>query len=135
MPGPDKIVLLLRSTMMTLNDALQTGNFTVLHDIGAPSFRDLNSPARLSGEFADLASRGVDLSATSIITPQVTEAPTLDQQKGMLHVKGYFPGQPVQIDFDVIYQAVGGQWRIFGLAVQPVASLPSIGSKSVPEQK
>jgi hypothetical protein len=53
----------------------------------------------------------------------------------MFHVKGYFPGQPVQIDFDVLYQAVGGQWRLFGLAVQPVTSLPSIGSKSVPEGK
>jgi len=121
--------------MVTLNDALQTGNFTVLHDIGAPSFREANSAARLSQEFADLASRGVDLSATAIIAPQITETPTLDQQKAMFHVKGYFPGQPVQIDFDVLYQAVGGQWRLFGLAVQPVTSLPSIGSKSVPEGK
>jgi hypothetical protein len=123
MPNPDKIVLLLRNTMVTLNDAIQTGNFTVLHDIGAPSFRDANSPARLSQEFTDLASRGVDLSATSIIAPQVTEAPTLDQQKGMLHVKGYFPGRPVQIDFDVLYQVVGGKWRLFGLSVQPVTPL------------
>jgi hypothetical protein len=74
----------------------------------------------LSRAFTDLASRGVDLSATSIVAPQRTEAPTLDQQKGMLHVKGYFPGQPVQINFEVLYQAVGGQWRLFGLSVQPV---------------
>jgi hypothetical protein len=71
MPGPDKIVLLLRSTMMTLNDAIQTGNFTVLHDVGAPSFRDANSAAQLPREFIDLESKGVDLSATSIIAPQV----------------------------------------------------------------
>jgi hypothetical protein len=81
-------VLLLRSTLITLNDAIQTGNFTVLRDMGAPGFRDANSPARLSRAFTDLASRGVDLSAVSVITPQLMEAPTLDQQKGMLHLKG-----------------------------------------------
>ena len=45
------------------------------------------------------------------IAPQLSEAPALDQQKGMLHLKGYFPGQPVQINFDILYQAVGGRWR------------------------
>jgi hypothetical protein len=124
MPDSDKIVLLLRNTLITLNDAVQTGNFTVLHDIGAPGFRETNSPARLSQNFADLASRRVDLSAVAVIAPQITEAPTLDQQKGMLHVKGYFPDQPVQIDFEMLYQAVGGQWRLFGLSVQPVTPLP-----------
>jgi hypothetical protein len=38
MPDAEKIVLLLRSTPLTLNDAIQTGNFTVLRDVGAPGF-------------------------------------------------------------------------------------------------
>jgi hypothetical protein len=55
----------------------------------------------------------------SVISPQLTEAPSLDQEKGMLHLKGYFPGQSVQINFEVLYQSVGGRWRLFGLSVQP----------------
>ena len=47
MPDAEKIVLLLRTTLITLNDALQTGNFTVLRDMGAPGFRDANTAARL----------------------------------------------------------------------------------------
>jgi hypothetical protein len=112
----------LRSTLNTLNDAIQTGNFTVLRDMGAPSFRDANSAARLSQLFSDLASNGVDLSAVSIIAPQPTEAPTFDQQKGILHLKGYFPGQPVQINFEMLYQVVNGRWRLFGLSVQPASA-------------
>jgi hypothetical protein len=54
---------------------------------------------------------------------QVTEAPTLDPEKGMLHLKGYFPGQPVQINFEVLYQAVNGRWRLFGLSVQRANSI------------
>ena len=37
MPDAEKIVLLLRVTLITLNDAVQTGNFTVLRDMGAPA--------------------------------------------------------------------------------------------------
>jgi hypothetical protein len=122
MPDAEKIVLLLRNTLITLNDAIQTGNFTVLRDKGAPSFREANSAARLGQAFSDLARSGVDLSAVSVITPQLSEAPTLDQEKGMLHVQGYFPSQPVQINFEVLYQSVAGRWRMFGISVQPSAA-------------
>jgi hypothetical protein len=125
MPDAEKIVLLLRNTLVTLNDAIQTGNFTVLRDRSAPGFRDANSAAKLSQAFSDIASKGVDLAAVTVITPQLSEPPGLDQQKGMLHLKGYFPGKPVQIGFEVLYQAVGGQWRLFGLSVQPVPSQAS----------
>ena len=123
MPDAEKIVLLLRNTLITLNDAIQTGNFTVLRDIGSPGFRESNSAMRLSQAFSNLASTGVDLSAVSIITPQLTEAPSLDQQKGMLRIKGYFPGNPMQINFEVVYQAVNGRWRVQGLSVQPVSPM------------
>ena len=124
MPDAEKIVLLLRNTLITLNDAIQTGNFTVLRDRAAPGFREANSAARLGQIFSDLTSRGVDLSVVSVISPQLTETPTLDQEKGMLSIKGYFPGQPVQIDFEVLYQSVGGRWRLFGLSVQPATPTP-----------
>ena len=133
MPDAEKIVLLLRNTLITLNDAIQTGNFTVLRDMGAPGFRDANSAARLSQAFSNIASQGIDLSAVSIIAPQLTEPPGLDQQKGMLHLKGYFPGTPVQINFELLYQVVDGRWRVFALSVQPANSTaqpPSVPGKA-----
>jgi len=132
MPDAEKIVLLLRSTLNTLNDAIQTGNYTVLRDKGAPGFTQANSSARLSQSFADLASRGVDLAVVNIIAPQLTDPPGLDQAKGFLRLKGYFPGQPVQINFEVIYQAVNGRWRLFGLSVQPAAPMPAAASAAPP---
>ncbi len=128
MPDAEKIVLLLRTTLLTLNDALQTGNFTVLRDKGAPGFRNANTPAQLSQAFSDLASRRIDLAPVSVLSPQLSEPPALDRQKGMLHLKGYFPGQPVQINFEVLYQAVDGRWQLFGLSVQP-SSPAAQGSK------
>src|SRR5262249_49883840 len=102
-----------------LNDAIQTGNFTVLRDRAAPGFRDANSAANLSQAFANLIRSGVDLSTVSVISPQLTKAPSLDQQTGMLNLQGYFPTPNAQVDFEVLYQSVGGRWRLYGLSVQP----------------
>jgi hypothetical protein len=132
MPDADKIVLLLRSSLLTLNDALLTGNFTVLRDVAAPSFRETNSAARLSEIFGGIARQGVDLAAVAILVPQLTEPPMLNQKTNMMRIKGYFPGQPVRIDFEVIYQAVGSRWRLFGLVVQPTASASNPAAASAP---
>jgi hypothetical protein len=56
--------------------------------------------------------------------PQLTEAPVLDQEKGMLNIKGYFPTTPVQINFEMLFQSVAGRWRLFGLSVQPSNAAP-----------
>ena len=133
-PDGERIVLLLRNTLVTLNDAIQTGNFTVLRDRAAPSFRDANSAARLSQAFADLASRNMDLSWVAVVSPQLTEAPGIDQKNGLLRLRGYFPLQGSQIDFEVLYQAVDGRWRLFGLSVQPGAPKqpPTAAGSAVP---
>lgn len=120
MPEAEKVVLLVRSTLLTLADAVQTGNFTVLRDKGAPGFRDANSAAKLSQIFASMMAQGIDLTAVSVLTPVLAEPPQLDQQNGMLRIKGSFPGQPVRIDFDLMFQAVGGRWMLFGISANPV---------------
>jgi len=55
----------------------------------------------------------------SVLNPQLTEAPVLDQEKGMLNIKGYFPTKPVQINLEVLYQSVAGRWQLFGISVTP----------------
>lgn len=127
MPEAETIVLLLRTTLLTLNDALQTGNFTVLRDVAAPGFRDVNSAARLSGIFGNLMRQGADLAPVAILTPQLSEPPTIDLKTSMLRIKGSFhgqsgPGQPGRLDFEIVYQPVRGHWRLFGIAVQPAAA-------------
>jgi len=133
MPDADKILLLVRTTLLTFNDALQTGNFTVRRDMGAPGFREANTAARLAQAFAPFAAQGVDLSAVAIAAPQLTEVPVLEGPRQMLHLKGYFPGQPLQIDFEILYEPVANRWRLFGLsanAVPPHAALPTAKTPS-----
>jgi hypothetical protein len=57
--------------------------------------------------------------------PQLTAPPALDARK-MLRLTGLFPTRPRQISFDLTFQVVGGQWRLFSIAVAtPEASPPA----------
>jgi len=119
-PGPELIVVLVRTTLLTLNDALRSDNFTVLRDLASAQFRAENTPGRLSQAFSDLARRGIDLSAVAILTPELSELPSLDTDTNVLRLKGFFEGKPIRIAFELVYLSDGGRWKLLGLSVQPV---------------
>ena len=109
------VLILVRSTLIALDQANKTGNYTVLRDIGAPAFQ-ANSAARLGEIFAGLRRDSLDLSGVVVIDPQLTLLPEIDAD-GMMRMTGFFPSAPSQINFDLIYAPVNGQWRLFGLSV------------------
>ena len=108
---------LIRSTLLTLNDANRSGNYSVLRDLAAPGFQQKNSAADLALIFADLRRRNFDLFAVALAAPQLAAAPARDDQ-GMLEADRPLSDRPQQINFDLIYQDVAGQWRLFGISVQ-----------------
>jgi hypothetical protein len=42
----------------------------------------------------------------------------------MMRMAGFFPSVPTQVNFDLIYAPVNGQWRLFGIAVNLGSSAP-----------
>ena len=54
MPSDDKLLILINSALLALNQANATGNYTVLCDMAAPGFKRANSPERLSQVFSNL---------------------------------------------------------------------------------
>ena len=112
----EQALYLIRSTLLTLNDANRSGNYTVLRDLASPGFQSANTAADLSQHFADLRKRNFDLHAVAVSAPQLTAAPRIEQNK-MLRLTGYFQTQPLRINFDMLFENVGGQWRLFGLSV------------------
>jgi hypothetical protein len=110
---------MLRTTLLALDHANKTNNYTVLRALGGPELQKY-SPEQLSQLFAGLRARGIDLSPVAVITPQVLEAPQITPESLLLLI-GYFPTRPLQIRFEMAFQSVGGQWRIFGLTVRALA--------------
>jgi hypothetical protein len=112
----EQALYLIRSTLLTLNDANRSGNYTVLRDLAAPDFQARNTAADLSLSFADLRRRNFDLYGAALLPPQLTALPALDQ-RGFLHLAGYIPTRPQQINFDLLFANVANQWRLFGIAI------------------
>jgi hypothetical protein len=127
---PDPIVInkLIWSSMAALDQANQTGNYSVLRDLGAPSFQTNNSAATLGGIFQQLRNQQVDLGYTLVVGPTLQFPPAI-VQGGLLRIRGSFPLRPAPIGFDLLFQNISGQWRIFGIAVAPIVSqAPQSGS-------
>ena len=125
----EQALYLIRSTLLTLNDANRSGNYTVLHDLAAPDFQAQNSAADLGQSFSDLRHRNFDLYGAALLAPQFTEAPALDQN-GLLRLAGYFPTRPQQIQFDLVFQVASGQWRLFAISVAtPEATQPDVAQQ------
>ena len=120
-PPPDKPLqaqtqFLVRTTLLALNDANRTGNYTVLRDLAAPSFRERNSAADLAHVFAELRRVKLDLSMAALLMPDIEEPPLLDKDR-RLRLKGSYPTEPNRIVFDILFEAVGGQWQLHSLSI------------------
>jgi hypothetical protein len=112
----EQTLYLIRSTLLTLDDANRSGNYTVFRDLAAPDFQARNTAADLSQIFSDLRRRNFDLYGAALLAPQLTAVPALDQ-RGFLHLAGYFPTKPQQINFDLLFQNVANQWRLYGISI------------------
>ena len=112
------VLILIRSTLLALAHANATGNYTVLRDLGAPGFQAVNSAARLSEIFSSLRAQRLDLSQLAVLEPQLSNPPQLDA-KGLLRIDGIYPSTAPQIAFSLVFEPVAGQWRLFGISVNP----------------
>jgi len=127
-PKPEVLLLLIRATLIALDQANKTNNYTVLRELGGPSLQKFMS-AQLGELFSDLRGKGIDLSPVVVVTPQMFEAPTI-LSNGMLRLSGYFPTQAMQINFDLLFEQANSNWKLAGLrvsAVQPNAQMVSPG--------
>ena len=119
--GPDSALVhkLIWSALAALDHANRTGNYSVLRDLGAPSFQERNSAATLAQIFEQFRAQQIDVGNVLIVNPAFSFPPAITN--GLLHVRGTFPLRPTGIEFEMLFQNVGGQWRIFGLAARPLA--------------
>ncbi len=115
-PPAAGLLILIRTSLIALDHANKTGNYTVLRDIAAPAFHNMNSAARLAAIFSRV--RAVDLSAVAAATPELERPPAVDAT-GRLRLVGHFATGPARVRFHLVFQAVAGRWRLYGLSVSP----------------
>jgi len=133
-PSPSKLSLLIRTTLVALNQANQTGNYTVLRDLAAPDFQRTNNPARLGEIFSTLRKRDLDLSPILLFQPKLRQQPSITEN-GFLRLVGFFETEPERVSFEMLFQPLGGDWRLFGLAVDVAPPPQAQAPEDAPEQE
>lgn len=138
-PPPEVLLLLIRTSIIAVDQANKTNNYTVLRALAGPSLQAL-SPEKVADHFADMRSKMIDLSPTVVVSPQLVRQPAISPA-GMLTLIGYFPTQPLQVQFEINMQPVQGFWRLAGMSInaippgQPAAQPSSKDAKEAPKKK
>ncbi|MBT3069631.1 hypothetical protein KKP04_01935 [Rhodomicrobium sp. Az07] len=114
-----QLAMLIKSTIIALQHANQTGNYSVLRDLGTPLFRERFDQVKLSAIFSGLRGRGVNLSPILVLSPNLTRQPELKDKQ--LRLMGNFPTQPLQIKYELVFQQIDSVWRVDGVSVEAVA--------------
>ena len=129
--GSVELALLIKSAIMALQQANQTGNYSVLRDLGTPVFRERFDQAKLTAAFANLRGRNVNLSPVMLLTPNLTRQAELTPEN-QLHLVGDFPTQPLKIQYELLFLSIDGVWRIEGIAVDAVPAANAAQASAAP---
>lgn len=122
-PMPDKKLAhaLIYETLIAVNNANQTGNYTVLHGLGAPGFRQKFSIQDLAATFAALRQRQINLRPVVLLQPKISQSQFLPSKK-IWRLRGHMATQPAQLNFELQYQYVRANWRLHALTIKFDAS-------------
>jgi len=116
-PSERALEVLVKTSLLSFNDANVTGNYTVLHQKLSKPFRQEFPPERLKEAFKDFSEKNIDIELVAVLKPTYEPAPVVDGS-GRLLVKGYFPTEPARVVFDLDFIPSDGEWKLISIHVK-----------------
>jgi hypothetical protein len=116
MPSPFVQEVLIKSILVTLNDAVASDNFTVLHAKISKPFRDQFPPEKLRTVFKDLVEKNAVFDAI-VASPVIPDEDAKIDEKGVLRLKGHFDTTPKKVKYQLGFIPSEGQWKLSGVAI------------------
>ena len=116
-PTERGLEVLVKTSLLSFNDANITGNYTVLHDKLSKPFRQEFPPERLKEAFREFSEKNVDIELVAVLKPTYEPAPAIDSE-GKLVVRGYFPTEPIRVNFNLAFIPSDGEWKLIRLNVK-----------------
>ena len=104
----------------------------MLRDLGAPAFKENNSADKLAQVFASIRQRKLDLTLVLLVQPKLYRKPVITP-KGLLRITGFFPTDRERINFDLLFQAVEGRWRLFGISADAASPQQAPAAQAAPQ--
>ena len=116
-PSPFLQEILIKTSLLTLNDANLTGNYAVLHAKLAKVFRDQITPDGLKKGFKPFADQKVDFGLISAKPPIASVEAKIDN-RGALLLRGYFDTAPSRVTYELDFLPSEGLWKPIMLNVR-----------------
>jgi hypothetical protein len=116
-PSERALEALVKTTLLTFNDANVTGNYEVFHAKLSKPFREQFSVERLARRFQEFNKKHIDFDVIAALKPGYDAAPTVDDE-GRLLVKGHFPTEPLRVNFDLAFIPSDGEWKLISINVK-----------------
>ena len=104
-----RATILVRSVISALDNANETGDYSVLSALGTREFQKTNPPETLTKTFASIRSHV--LNPILILTPTYADQPIIGPQ-GVMQMRGHFDNGSERIRFQLQFQFESGRWRI-----------------------
>ena len=116
-PSERAVEVLVKTSLLSFNDANITGNYAVLHDKLSKPFRQEYPPEKLKEAFKEFNEKNIDIELIAALKPTYEPLPSIDSE-GKLVVKGYFPTEPIRVNFNLAFIPSDGEWKLIRLNVK-----------------
>jgi len=126
--------ILIKTSILTLNDAIVTGNFAVLHTKLAKPAREEFGPDYIKQVFASFAEQKIDMSAISAVPPVATDAAQIDD-RGALLLRGRFDVGSSRLVYELHFLPSEGEWKPIKLhvTINPVDETGAGATRRAPD--
>ena len=116
-PSERALEALVKTTLLSFNDANVTGNYTVFHAKLSKPFREQFPPERLERTFREFNKKHLDFDIIAAMKPSYDPPPRVNED-GKLLVKGSFPTEPLWVYFDLDFIPSDGEWKLIRINVK-----------------
>lgn len=109
--------ILVKTSLLTFNDANLTGNYTVLNARGAKPFRDQLPPDKLKSGFQSFHDKQIDISGIAA-KPNVTDEAKIDDAGILLLTGSITISDSFKVNYSLKYIQSDGDWKMIGINVK-----------------
>lgn len=116
-PGERALEALVKTALLSFNDANVTDNYAVLHAKLSKPFRQQFPPERLRETFKSFVEKQIDIGIVATYKPTYDPEPKVDDD-GQLKVSGFFPTEPTRVVFQLAFIPSDGEWKLISINVK-----------------
>lgn len=108
--------MLIKTCLLTLNDANITGNYAVLRAKLAKPFREQFSTEQLKAAFKTFSDNKIDYGIIAT-KPAIASSESKIDERGALVLRGYFDTKPSRVVYELDFVPSDGEWKPISMNV------------------